>query len=153
MISEPDQPVDAAEHTDDAEGRRASGLTPQQDRAIVALLNEPNVAKAATAAGVGERTLYRWLAEDDRFKKAFLRARREAFSQAIGMMQRYAPAAVNALAKVFTDSTAPHSSRVSAASAVLKYGREGIELDDLAARVESLEAAAAKSEQQKGWRR
>ena len=58
------------------------------------------------------------------------------------------PHAVNTLAKIMADATAPHSARVSAASATLKFSREAIELDDLAARVEALEHATAKSEQQ-----
>ena len=40
------------------------------------------------------------------------------------------------------DESAPTSSKVSAATAILRFGREGIELDDLAARVEALEAHA-----------
>ena len=51
------------------------------------------------------------------------------------------------------DSAAPPSAKVSAATALLKIGREGIELDDLAARVDTLEQAA-KAEQKKDskWR-
>jgi hypothetical protein len=40
-----------------------------------------------------------------------------------------------------TDTTAPHASRVSAAASILKFGRESIELDDLAERLGALEAA------------
>ena len=42
-------------------------------------------------------------------------------------------------AKVLSDPAAPHAAKVSAATAVLRFGREGIELDDVAARVEELE--------------
>ena len=126
-------------------------LTPKQERAIVALLNEQTVARAAKAAQVGERTMYRWLDEPG-FSRAYYKARRDAFSQAIGLTQRYAPLAVNTLAQVMADQAAPASSRVSAAIALLRFGREGIELDDLAARVEALENAAPQREKAPRWR-
>ena len=44
------------------------------------------------------------------------------------------------LARVMADPNAPHTAKVSAATAMLRFGRESIELDDLAARVEALEA-------------
>ena len=53
-------------------------ITARQEKAITALLNEPTIAKAAEASGVGERTLYRWLAEPA-FSRVFRRTHREAF--------------------------------------------------------------------------
>jgi hypothetical protein len=137
---------------DDGEGLN-QGLEPRQERAIIALLNEPTIAKAADTAGVGERTLHRWLEQDQKFSKAYRRARREAFSHAIALTNRYAPHAVNTLVKVMSDSTAPHSARVSASVAMLRFSREGIELDDMVARIEALEEAAAKTEQPSRWNR
>ncbi len=43
------------------------------------------------------------------------------------------------LAKVMIDTTAPHAARVSAASSLLRFSREAIELDDLAVRLEDIE--------------
>jgi hypothetical protein len=97
------------------------------------------MARAADVAGVGERTLRRWLSEPV-FREALFRARREAFGQAIWLTQRYAAVAVTALVKIVNDATGPPASKVSAA--LLRFGREGIELDDLAERVETLERAA-----------
>lgn len=115
-------------------------LNANQERAIVALINETSVARAAEVAGINQTTLHRWL-KDDAFSTAYRHARREAFNQAIALTQRYSPLAVNTLAQVMMDQTASHASKVAAASAMLKFGREGIELDDLAGRVESLEQA------------
>ena len=120
---------------------RTDNLKPKQEQAIVALLKEHNVERAAAAAEVGSRTIYRWLREPT-FERAYKKARRDAFGQAIGLTQRYATLAVNTLAKVMTDTDAPHSSKVQAATAVLRFGREGIDLDDLAMRIEALEQAA-----------
>jgi len=124
-------------------------LKPKQQRAILALITEPTVAKAAESAGVSESTVHRWLL-DDTFAKAFRRARRETFGQAIALAQRYTPLAVNNLAKIMNDLATAASARVSAACAILKFARDSIELDDLQARIESLETAAA---QQEKWSR
>lgn len=123
---------------------KVDNLTPKQEQAIVALIQEHNVQKAAAAAKVGPRTIYRWLKEHD-FDRAYKRARRDAFSQAIALTQRYAALAVNTLAKVMTDESAPHSAKVQAATTILKFGREGIELDDLAARIDALEQTAGQN--------
>ena len=134
------------EADDDLQG----GLSRKQERAIVTLLNEQTISRAASAAGVNERTLYRWLREPG-FARAYRDARREAFGQAIALTQRYAPLAVNTLAKVMSDANAPASAKVTAAVGLLRFGREGIELDDLAARVEALEQAAAAQRRTGRW--
>jgi hypothetical protein len=113
-------------------------LKPTQERAIVALLAEPSVAAAARAANVGLRTLHQWL-RDREFVREYREARRQAFGHAISMTQRYAPMAVNTLAKVMADPQAPFTAKVAAAAALLKFGRESIELDELVERVENLE--------------
>lgn len=114
------------------------GLSPKQEEAIVALLKETTIAKAAEAIDVHVRTVYRWMKEPA-FSRAYREARRQAFAHAISLTQHYAPMAIHALAKIMTDSTAPHSARASAASSILKFSRESIEIDDLCARIEALE--------------
>ena len=50
-----------------------------RDRAVLALLSEKTITKAATRCGVNERTLRRWLADDDDFKAAHAEARQTMF--------------------------------------------------------------------------
>ncbi len=50
-------------------------LTHKQDKALIALLTEPTITAAAKKAGIGERTLYRWL-DDPLFAGALRQARR-----------------------------------------------------------------------------
>jgi len=119
--------------------RYGCNLTKGQEDALIALITEPSVAAAAARAGVGERTIHRWLREDEAFVAEYRRVRREAFTQAVGLTQRSALAAVATLLRIMHDPKATWSSRVSAATNVLKFAREGIELDDIAARVETLE--------------
>lgn len=124
-------------------GYSPEGITPKQEAAIVALLNEPTVARAAITADVDERTLHRWLATPE-FGRAYRNARRVAFAQAIAVTQKYAPLAVHTLGKIMADQTVSASARVSAATALLKFSRESIELDDLASRVDELEQSFTK---------
>ena len=49
---------------------------------------------------------------------------------------------MHTLAKVMGDETATHAARVSAASSILRFSRESIELDDLAGRIDALERAS-----------
>ncbi len=148
MVADPDNHgPDLAGETDEL--RRA--LTPTKERAIIALLNEQTMSRAAETAEISQRTLYRWLREPE-FSRAYREARREAFGQAIALTQRYAPLAVNTLAQIMMDGSAPPSSKVAAATTILRFGREGIELDDLAARVEALEQAAPQQEKSARWR-
>lgn len=58
-----------------------SELTPRRKKAIVSLLSCKNVPAAAIAAKIGERTLYRWMAEPE-FKAALMSAEGDAIDQA-----------------------------------------------------------------------
>jgi hypothetical protein len=118
------------------------GITTRQGRAVEALLREGSITRAAAAVGVHERTLRRW-GKEPAFRAAVLRGRREAFGQAIGLTQRYAPMAVATLVKVMNDPASAASAKVTAAALLLRFAREGVMLDDLAERVERLEEGAA----------
>jgi|GEM_PF-4339829 len=98
MVAERSQPFENDEDGD----QLADALSPEQNRALAALLAEPTIARAAAVSGVSERTIYRWLDEPE-FSTAFRKARREAFKQAVALTQKYAPMAVQTLAKVMTD--------------------------------------------------
>lgn len=115
-----------------------SGLTRRQEAAIVALLREPTITRAAKAAGVHEATLHRWLAADA-FANAYRQSRRQAFIQSIAMLQQCAPLAVQTIARLMVDPDAPPHVRVAAGATLLRCAKEGMAIDDLAARVEKIE--------------
>ncbi len=125
-------------------------LPQKQQEAILALLSETSIAKAASKIGASEKTVRRWL-EEPLFASEYRRARREAFGQAIALVQRYATMAVNVMVRVMADTASPPPSRVAAAAAILRFGREGIELDDLAARIDALERASEQPPQSHRW--
>jgi hypothetical protein len=59
------------------------------------------------------------------------------------MCQKATPVAVQALYKIVTDAGAKANVKAAASTALMRFGRESIELDELAGRIEALEAAAA----------
>ena len=113
-------------------------LSRNQERAIAALLVHASMSEAATAADIGEVTLWRWM-QIPAFKEQYRSARREAVSQAVGHLQSSCSVAVVALTNIAQDVSCPASARVSAAKTVLEMAIKGVELEDLAARVEELE--------------
>lgn len=157
MISHDDTSAPDDGLPDDPSDHGGSGeITVRMEQLIVALLSEPSVSKACSKADVPQRTFHRWMSERPEFVTAYRKARRDSFQHAIVLTQKYAGAAVNTLARIMTDASAPHSARTQAATAILRFGKDGIELEDLAARIESLEeqAKAAKEEETpRGWRR
>ena len=77
-----------------------NNLSRRQHAALSALLTEPSVVAAAAAAGVSERSLFRWLKDDPEFKAAYLEDRREALSQTTARLQAASAAAVTSLCNV-----------------------------------------------------
>jgi hypothetical protein len=117
-------------------------LTRKQETAIAALLSEPTMKEAATAAKVGETTLWRWLQEDD-FHTAYMTARRETVKQAIAQLQNTTSEAVAVLKEVMSNKSANDFARISAAKAIIEYSIKAVEIEDLAQRVEELESVMA----------
>jgi len=112
----------------------------KKEDAIAALLSQRNLEEAARTAGVGTRTLLRWLKEPE-FDKAYRDARRDSFRQAVARLQQASGAAVSTLLKIMVDTTAPHSTRVRAADSVLDHAAKAIEIEDVEVRVTALERA------------
>jgi hypothetical protein len=115
-----------------------------EDQALGALLSEPTIAEAAAKAGLSESTLLRWLADPsfrERYREA---ARRQVVEHAITGLQQAAGDAVDALRRNLTSGVP--SAEIAAAKAIIDQAVKGVELVDLAERVEQLEQAAAPAE-------
>jgi hypothetical protein len=113
-----------------------SKLGRKKEAAISALLSKPTVKAAAAAVPLDEKTLRRWL-QEPAFADAYRVARLQVFQAAIGLLQRLAGRAAAALGK---NLKAPREQdQIRAAALILQLGRDGIELEDLARRVEALE--------------
>ena len=108
---------------------------------VAALLTQPNVDAAARSVGISVATLMRWQKEPE-FQKALREARRAAFGQAIARLQQMSGAAVTTLGKMMVEQSAPASTRVRAAEAIINHAAKAIEIEDIEARVSELERAA-----------
>ena len=59
----------------------------KKEQAISALLSQPTLKAAAEVAGIGEKTLWRWLQNED-FQDAFMEVRRQLVQQVVSNIQR-----------------------------------------------------------------
>jgi hypothetical protein len=116
----------------------------KQEEAVAALLTQRNVDEAARAAGIGARTLLRWM-KDPEFQTAYRAARREAFGQSIARLQQGTSAAATTLLKLLIEPTTPASVRARVADSIFNHAAKAIEIEDIEARVAELERAAESS--------
>lgn len=114
-------------------------LNIRQDRFLKAMLQCASVDEACKQAGINRTTGYKYL-KDDVFLAEYRSLRREAMQQVTAQLQKKSEEAVAVLAEVMNDKEAPHASRVSSAKNVLDVAYRSIELDDVAERVEKVEA-------------
>jgi len=110
----------------------------KEQAAIVALLANPTIPKAAEAAGISEATLWRWLQRDD-FQEKYQNAQAKVFDGALISLQGAATEAVACLRRNL-GSENPWAA-VQAARAILHYGLKSRDLFDTQARMTALETA------------
>ena len=113
-------------------------LSANQKKAITALLSEPTVRDAAKAAGLGERTMYRYLSNPT-FKAELRQRQDEILAATTAALVGLAGDAVATLRGVLQDKDASASVKVRAALGWLAHTQKTVELDDLAARIAALE--------------
>ncbi len=111
------------------------------EAAIAALLSQRNHDEAAQMDGVSKRTLIRWLKLPE-FQSAYREARRAAIFQANARLQQAASIAATTLIKLMVDASTPSAVRVRAADCILARGNQGLENEDLEARLAALERIA-----------
>ena len=116
----------------------------KQEEAIAALLSQRNIEEAARTAGVGTRTLIRWLKLPE-FGKEYRKARREAVHQSVARLQQATGAAATIVLKLMTDPNVPAAVKLRAAECVFDRAFKGVELEDIEARVSDLKRAAEAS--------
>ncbi len=92
-----------------------------RDKAILALLSEKSVAKAAAKCGLSERTLHRWLTSDDAFQADYAAARQAAFEVGIHRVQALTARAVDTLEELLGEKKYPNV-RLGAARTVAEIG-------------------------------
>lgn len=114
-------------------------LSAKQMTALTALLSGKDIPSAATAAGVNETTVRRWLRTDEAFHVELAAGRREALAAAMNVTTAVARTAAGVILEVMSDRRAPPGVRLRAACAVLEMLLKWAELQDFEARLRRLE--------------
>jgi hypothetical protein len=122
-----------------SESQGKSSLTPTQMRVLEALIHQPTIALAAAAAKITDRTIYRWLRNDENFKAEYLHLRWELVNNTVLQLQKAANNAANCLQSVMDDPESPASARVAAAKTVLEMSFKALEVEDQERRIAELE--------------
>jgi len=115
-------------------------LKANQRRALVELMKHPTVKGAAEAAGVGERTLHRWIKGDEVFQAAMAEAQSTALQLALQRLAGEIPASADTLATIRDDAGMKGSTRVQAARAIPAIYTALREHHELGERLDELEA-------------
>ena len=111
-------------------------LTPKQEQAIIALLNETTTKAAAESVGVTEVKLHRWL-KRPLFREAFRTARREAVEKATALIQNSTWSAATTLVRLLGSGS--DSVKLRAAQAILDQAHKGLEIMDFEERLLAVE--------------
>lgn len=115
-------------------------MTPNQAKALQALLTQPTKAAAAAAAGISERSLRAYLSDPD-----FMKEYTAAFSQLVDEATRQAQQSLNpalcTLREICENHDESSSARISAARSLLEYGLKLTEITDIMRTLEAAESA------------
>lgn len=113
-------------------------LSRRQELAITALLQYGAVSKAATACGVPESTLWRWMQQKD-FSSAYRVARRTLMERSTAILQQASMMAAAKFVQLMQDPEIPPYVQLAAARSVLEFARQGQEIEDIQERIAVLE--------------
>lgn len=114
-------------------------MSPAKERALAALLINPNREQAARAAGVTTRTLYNFF-QDPEFQRRYKQAFKNVVEDSTRTAQRMMTPALATLRSVMRDDTQPGSVRVMASRAALDTALKMTAQVDMADRLEAIEA-------------
>lgn len=123
-----------------ATGKEGLTLTPNKEKALVALLTQPTKAAAAAAAGIAERTLRSYLS-DSEFQERYKQAFGELVTDATRQAQQSLSPALSTLREIVEDNEQGATVRIQAARSLLEYGLRLTEITDI---LRDLEAAEGK---------
>jgi hypothetical protein len=107
------------------------------DRVIEALLSTATVTEAAKKAGIGRRTITRWIADDPDFRERLQQARRDLLQHGSGRLCALMGEAVTVVAKGLAGETITKSAYLCAKLTI--EACRTIAEDELLSRVEALE--------------
>ncbi len=115
-------------------------LSPKKQKAIAALLAQGSIRGAASAVGISERQMARWLKQPD-FQAALQTASEEALSATVRALNDASLSAVLVLRSILENPNVSASSRVRAGTALLSHvlgWHESMEFEARLARLRKL---------------
>lgn len=115
------------------------GLTPKQEKFMVAMVTSKTITEAAERAGITRGTAHRYL-KDITFKKVCRRYRSELMQQTTSLLQSASIEAVEVLRNIMLDDSISPYARQQSAQTILNAAYKAHELDDIVEMVEELEA-------------
>lgn len=115
-------------------------MTPNEEKALSALLTSKTKKEAAEKAGITDRTLRRYFGNPE-FCKRYRAAFAGVVEDATRQVQQLLSPALSTLQEVMEDEEIPAAARVSAAKIALDYALRMTEQNDLAERLEAVEKA------------
>jgi hypothetical protein len=110
----------------------------QREQLILALLQQPTLAKAAASMGISTTTAWR-ISKTPAFQEEYREARRDRYSQAIARLQQASSIAASTILKLLVDPRTTDSNRLRAAQSILEQSAKGIVNEELAARILHME--------------
>ena len=123
----------------DPDDRQAS-LTYRQQSAIPTIAAAPSIAQAARDSGIGERTIHRWL-EDEDFRDELTRVRQEQADFASKELQGLLMRGVEVLSEAMNDPDI--AVRIRATRCAFSFAPQIVDLEKLKDDVQALEEASA----------
>ena len=118
MARAPQSPPQARETAPKGHGAKSDAV---RQKAILALLSEPTIDRAAKHAGINEWTLRRWLSEDEAFKAQYDLVRQSTFQAAMSRIHGLTARAVDTLEELLGEKKHP-SVRLGAARTIAEIG-------------------------------
>lgn len=113
-------------------------MTPNQERALAALISCHTVREAAETAGLTESTLRRYR-QNPEFAAEYKRRCAEMLEEATNKAKAGLPLAVERLTSILQDDFEQSREQIAASRAVLEYGLRLIEANDFEKRLRTLE--------------
>jgi transposase len=114
----------------------ANGSNGKREAVALAVASGLSLRKAAEQCRVGERTVMRWHAEDESFRRRIAELRTQLFDEAVGLLSRLGGKAALVLGLLLDSDS--EKVRLAAAKAVLDQATKTRDLAELAAGVEEL---------------
>jgi ribulose 1,5-bisphosphate carboxylase large subunit-like protein len=125
--------------------RPKGGKRRKAEEAIAALMAGRTIKQAAQECNIGYRTLKTWLASEW-FQIEYGAAKQRLLDSTINQVRSIGSEGVAGLHDVVTNTSHPAAARVSAARAILEVLLKAVEVQDIATRLQHLEALTTKGD-------